>query len=450
MEQLSLLEKFKILFDNIFEHPLFVVILLVPAIMFLLQKKHGKKAFVLVYLLVIIAVLFVGGEVIFELFDNLMHGLFMTLYFPNFITLFVVVVLCSIIALFSFFSKKMYKVNKIINITGFAIVHMLFLLILSLVKANNINIYADNALYSNSDVLTLMQLLIGTFTLQVVAILIINGINKVTDILDRRSTPLAEEINEQIIDLEKSKKTNGLIKNIEIDNTKFGYINVADKKVTSKPKLKPFKFDVSKLESITLNVGDTPKKEIERVIEKPILLPNEKSKPIKFINKAKNIVKPNLLKFVENTKNKVTNNGLNIINDDKSVVKSEKSNLVISDKGSLENQNEPKFVNKKIQGKVIEKKPDLFKLEDSPIKVISKVEKPKLVHEARTESTDLVDNLNIVDIQSTLDTVVNYHLMKWVNLENYNDKAAVDNLQIPNFGKMVMVLEKCRLYKKMR
>ena len=208
MEQLSLAEKFKILFDNIFEHPLFIVILLVPAIIYLLQKKHGKKAFVLVYLLVIIVVLFVGGEVIFELFDNLMDGLFMTLYFPNFITLFVVVVLCSIIALFSFFSKKMYKVNKIINITGFAIIQMLFLLILSLVKAKNINIYADNALYSNSDVLTLMQLLIGTFTLQVIAILIINGINKVTDILDKRSTPLAEEINEQITNLEKTKKPN--------------------------------------------------------------------------------------------------------------------------------------------------------------------------------------------------------------------------------------------------
>ena len=216
MEELSLGEKFKILFDNIFEHPLFIVILLVPAVMFLLQKKHGKKGFVFVYILVIICVLFVGGEVIFELFDNLMDGLFMTLYFPNFITLFGATIFCSIIALYSFFSRKMYRVNKIINITAFAIIQMLFLLILSLVKAKNINIYADNALYSNSDVLTLMQLLIGTFALEIIAILIINGINKVTDILDKRSTPLAEDISEQITVLEKTKKPS-LIKNIEIE-----------------------------------------------------------------------------------------------------------------------------------------------------------------------------------------------------------------------------------------
>ena len=446
MEQLTLTEKFKVLFDNIFQHPLFIVILLVPAIMFLLQKKHGKKAFVLVYLLVIMTVLFAYGGVVFELFDNLMDGLFMTLYFPNFITLFVVVVLCSIIALFSFFSKKMYKVNKVINITAFAIIQMLFLLILSLVKAKNIDIYADNALYSNSDVLTIMQILIGTFTLQVIAILIINGINKVTDILDKRSTPLALEINEQINELEKTKRSY-LIKNIEIDNTKYGYINVADKKSTSKPKLKPFKFDLKKLESITIGYDeplkeDKPVKVIEgRLVQKKseALLPKEKSKPIKFIDKVKKTMKSSLPKIAEVTKDKALENDLN----NKFIEKD-----VHVDKGSLDSHSEAKFVNKKLQDNIIEAKPDLLKPEASAINVVGEVSKPKLVHERKT--LDLVDNLNIVDIQSTLDVVVNYHLMKWVNLESYNDKAAVDNLRIPNFGKMVLVLERCRLYKKLR
>ncbi len=405
MKELSLGEKFKILFDNIFEHPLFIVILLVPAIMFLLQKKHGKKGFIFVYLLVIICVLFVGGEVIFELFDNLMDGLFMTLYFPNFITLFGATILCSIIALYSFFSKKMYRVNKIINITAFAIVQMLFLLILSLVKAKNINIYADNALYSNSDVLTLMQILIGTFALEIISILIINGINKVTDILDRRGTPLREEIEEQITTLEKTKRP-ALIKNIEIDNNKIGYINVADTESTSKPKLKPFKFDVNKLESIRFS--DELEKVIEpRVIKKtvPKVLPKRLKKG-KLLSKVKDVVKtPDV-----------------------------KKNTNVESKGN-------KFIN----DNVLEVKPNLLKPEESMITVIKEVPKPKLVH---NEPLDLVDNLNIVDIQSTLDVVIRYRLMRGVSLEIYDDRAAVDNLQIPNFDLMVRVLEKCRLYKK--
>ena len=59
-----------------------------------------------------------------------------------------------------------------------------------------------------------------------------------------------------------------------------------------------------------------------------------------------------------------------------------------------------------------------------------------------------MDNLNILDIQSTLDTVIKYRLMKWVNLDTYNENAAVENLQIPNFDGMVLVLSNCKLYKK--
>lgn len=452
MEQLSLAEKFKILFDNIFEHPLFIVILLVPAIIYLLQKKHGKKAFVLVYLLVIIVVLFVGGEVIFELFDNLMDGLFMTLYFPNFITLFVVVVLCSIIALFSFFSKKMYKVNKIINITGFAIIQMLFLLILSLVKAKNINIYADNALYSNSDVLTLMQLLIGTFTLQVIAILIINGINKVTDILDKRSTPLAEEINEQITNLEKTKKPN-LIRNIKIDNTKVGYINVADKENTSRPKLKPFKFDVDKIESIKLNIpevtempnsGDSNLVLEPKVIDADKVSLKEKVKPSNLISKAKKFVQPKVLKPLEISKQKVMDKGVELA----SKVLPTKNNLDMSKKPDERVGSESKFINKNVVFSDAEKKPDLLKPEEPSIMFVNDVSKPKPIEHDVEQQTDLVDNLNIVDIQSTLDTVIKYKLMKWKKLEIYDEDAAVDNLQIPNFDNMAMVLKRCRLYKK--
>ena len=476
MEQLSLMDKFKVLFDNIFEHPLFIIILLVPAIIFLLQKKHGKKAFVFVYLLVIVFVLYIGGEVIFELFDNLMNGLFMTLYFPNFITLFVVVVLCSAIALISFFSKKMFKINKIINITGFAIIQMLFVLILTIVRSKNINIYADNALYSNNDVLTLMQLLIGTFALQVISILIINGINKVTDILDKKSTPLAEDIKEQITTLEKTKTKNtlGLIKNIKIDNTKVGYINIADKSNTSKPKLKPFKFDVDKLESVTLNVP---------IQEENVNIFNDKQKIIEDIpvKEESLIVSPvaSKVSFKDRFDKAFENVKSNIKGKEKKkkiLLPEERSKPVITSKPdlfkpmvngiSLEG-NPIKDEVKNISGKALKPakkfisdvkpevtKPDLLKpeVDNSPIKVISEVSHPKLVKPSyldKDKQVDLVDNLNILDIQSTLDTVVKYRLMKGVSLKvvEDNDDLAVDNLQIPDFDLMMKVLKKSKLYK---
>lgn len=484
MEELSLWEKFGVFYDNILKHPLFIILLLVPAIIFLLQKKHGKKVFVIVYLLVIIFVLYIGGEVIFELFDNLMNGLFMTLYFPNFITLFVVVVLCSIIALVSFFRKKMYRINKIINITGFAIVQMLFVLTLTVIRSNDIDIYADNALYSNSDVLTLMQLLIGTFALQIISICIINAINKVTDILDKRSTPLAHNIEKQITSLEQTKNSSlNLIHSIEIDNTKVGYINVADKSSTSKPKLKPFHFDVDKLESITLNIPEEPTYEqifgskapsnqneilfthetkeptipkVEKIEEKPtletsseksplknkissfgdklkpvmkkrkkqkqVLLPKEKEKPISF-----ETTKPNLLEPID------------IIG-----TTFEKSESLKKDITKEAGQKTTKFIS---NIKSAPEKPNL--LESSPLTVVSEVDSPKLIRTPKSEPKALIENLKIIDIQSTLDTVIRYHLMKGVNLKLVpnNENVSVDKLQIPDFDQMTKVLVKCQLYK---
>ena len=505
MKQLSLLDKFQIFFDNMLQHPLFIIILLVPIIIWLLQKKHGKKAFIIVYSIVILFVLIIGGDLIFKLFDNLMDGLFMVLYFPNFITLFIVVVACSLIALISFFSKKMYKINKIINITSFALVQLLFVLILTIVKAKSINIYKDNALYVNNDVLTLMQLLIGTFTLQIISILIINGINKVTDILNGRN----KEIENEIKTLEKNKKT-AKIKTIEIDNSKYGYINIADKSKTSIPKLKPFKFDVDKLESIKLNakdnIFDSSSISSQKIIENnpikkdetlnniyasSLLETNNKtifdSKPIE-INDHKEIKEINpkeKLHKKDETLNNIyasslleTNNKtifdskpieINVHKEIKEINPKEKlhkkdetlNNIYAS--SLLKANNKTIFESKPIESNVAKQinpkeniKPivisstelvNALKNKKTPsLQIKTFVKKPTLIKtNLKTYEENIIDNLDIIDIQSTLDVVAKFKLEK---IKLHSNKAeAIDNLQIPNFDLMLSTLIKCKLYK---
>ncbi len=463
MKQLSLLDKFQIFFNNMLQHPLFIIILLVPIIIWLLQKKHGKKAFIIVYSIVILFVLIIGGDLIFKLFDNLMDGLFMVLYFPSFITLFIVVVACSLIALISFFSKKMYKINKIINITSFALVQLLFVLILTIVKAKNINIYKDNALYVNSDVLTLMQLLIGTFTLQIISILIINGINKVTDILNGRNKKIENEIKT----LEKNKKT-AKIKTIEIDNSKYGYINIADKSKTSIPKLKPFKFDVDKLESIKLNTKNNTKDNIfaSSLITSQKTIENN---PIKKDETLNNIYASSLLE----TNNKTIFDSKPIeINDykeikealpiEKSTKKDETLNNIYAS-SLLETNNKTIFDSKPIESNVVKQikskeniKPIVIssselvgalKNKKTPsLQIKTFVKKPTLIKiNLKTYEENIIDNLNIIDIQSTLDVVAKFKLEK---IKLHSNKAeAIDNLQIPNFDLMFSTLIKCKLYK---
>ncbi len=214
MEELSLLEKLQILFDNIIAHPFFLIILMVPMVVMFLERdttkkeKDVKKIILLIYIIVIAVVLFIGGSTLFDLFDNVVNGFFMTLYFPNFITLFVVIILSAIICLITVFYKKLVKVVRIINFTGFAIVQTLFCLVLVTIQSNDINIYRENALYSNSDVLTLMQLLMGVFLLQIVSVCVITIINRITEMLDEKDNILKDEkiSNEDIINEEINEK----------------------------------------------------------------------------------------------------------------------------------------------------------------------------------------------------------------------------------------------------
>lgn len=505
LEQLSFMEKLQVLFSNILAHPLFLIILLMPALLLLLRKKHGKKIFIGVYLLVIIFVLFIGNEVIFELFDNMMDGLFMTLYFPNFITLFVVVVLCSIIALVSFFDKKMYRINKIINITGFAIVQFMFVLILTTVRSNNIDIYADNALYSNSDVLTLMQLLMGAFALQIISILIINGINKVTAILDRDPN---------------KKNIFSRIKRVKIDDSKIGYINVVDTKNPKKTKLKPFSFDLDKIEEVSVksSKGESPNifesepafavdvfnekpvledisnnkletddnkvseeikdtSKVEKVLDKPKKKPSKKGKKkIEQKNNKSSITGDILTKQLNNIKEVEGLDGLtssvsqtmDVLSKETKIVKPEirKIEKKKDDLEKTENPVKPVVSTEPVIKKIIPPvsndnlvKPDLMK----PMENFDNYEgyNSKFINKANTLAQEMfemakpepiraysIDNLDIINMQLTLDTVIKYKFQRGVKLRRYDESPTIDDLNIFDFDKLMKILPKSKVYRK--
>lgn len=220
MEELSFLEKLQILGNNVIAHPFFLIILIVPMIIMFLERdttkkeKDIKKIILLIYIIVIAVVLFIGGSTLFELFDNVVDGIFMTLYFPNFITLFVVIIISAIICLITVFRKKMPKAIRITNFVGFAVVQTLFCLVLVAIQSNDVNIYKENALYSNSDVLTLMQLLMGAFLLQIVTVCVITLINRITEMIEEKDNILSEDKkpvtnNEQLISNEIKEHTEG-------------------------------------------------------------------------------------------------------------------------------------------------------------------------------------------------------------------------------------------------
>lgn len=238
MEQLSFTEKLGILFENILAHPFFICILLLPVLIIFLNKKITKKAIVLIYIAILAIVLFIGNSTLFALFDNLIDGIFMALYFPNFVTLFLVEVISAVICLITFLRRNFTKVVKVINITGFVIIQMLFALILTVVQSNNIDIYQENALYASNDVLTLMQLLMGTFALQIITLLVVKAIDKVTDRLDGNHKT-KDDLPEGRIKHATLPPVKVIVKEPEVKLDKAPKIKPLDKSLIEEAKIKP-------------------------------------------------------------------------------------------------------------------------------------------------------------------------------------------------------------------
>ncbi len=279
MESLSFLEKMQVLFQNVLAHPIFILILLLPAFLILFNKKITKKLLVIIYILILLVVLFVGGNVIFKLFDNVVNGIFMTLYFPNFITLFIVELISAIIMLITFI-KEITKLSKRINIVAFSLIQGLFCLVLTVIKANKIDIYKENALYSNNDVLTLMQILMGVFLLQLLSLFVIYLVEKITNKLDEKDKPkinnkpieVITPFTEKKIKQEKQKpldKTLILDKHIVSSNLKE---KIKEEEQIKQDKIKPsIPLDKTLILDKTINSKDLSK-EIQKqnnIINKP-------------------------------------------------------------------------------------------------------------------------------------------------------------------------------------
>lgn len=269
MEQLSFFEKLGVLFQNILAHPLFVCILLIPVFLIFFNKKITKKTVVLIYIAVLLVVLFVGNTTIFALFDNLMDSIFLTLYFPNFVTLFLVEVASAIICLVTFIKKDITKTSKVINITSFAIIQTLFVLILTIIQSNKIDIYKENALYANNDVLTLMQLLMGTFALQILTLIVIKAIDRITARLDAKEKG---EVFERKIRLPEGRIT---------------HANLSDKVIIRKPQVieKEVIKEVVKEPKIIEKIVEKPVEKI-KIVEKEPEVKLDKLKPIEPLDKS--------------------------------------------------------------------------------------------------------------------------------------------------------------------
>ena len=311
------------------------------------------------------------------------------------------------------------------------------------------------------------------------------------------------------------------IKRVKIDDSKIGYINVVDTKNPKKTKLKPFSFDLDKIEEVSVksSKGESPNifesepafavdvfnekpvledisnnkletddnkvseeikdtSKVEKVLDKPKKKPSKKGKKkIEQKNNKSSITGDILTKQLNKIKEVEGLDGLtssvsqtmDVLSKETKIVKPEirKIEKKKDDLEKTENPVKPVVSTEPVIKKIIPPvsndnlvKPDLMK----PMENFDNYEgyNSKFINKANTLAQEMfemakpepiraysIDNLDIINMQLTLDTVIKYKFQRGVKLRRYDESPTIDDLNIFDFDKLMKILPKSKVYRKM-
>ena len=146
------------------------------------NKKITKILLIIIYLGVFGTLFYFYNKEIFAFIDYLINNIFLFLFFPNLAIYSLVILITNIFIVKSIISKKDKLGFKIYNILSFILFNIIFYLIIDNVIKNKINVYEQLSIYTNSDLLILIQLSMNLFIVWII-ILIITKLTNRMDLL---------------------------------------------------------------------------------------------------------------------------------------------------------------------------------------------------------------------------------------------------------------------------
>lgn len=170
MNNFSLVDKINILMKAISSSSFFVVcagvvVVLLFFCVFCVIKNAKINKWLFCGLIIPVAILLLinYGEVIFNILDSIIDSVFMALYFPSLPIYASIILISNVSLVLVIFKKRKLKTKKIINLINTILLDFLMILVIDIVSKNNINIYEDINLYTDSTLLVLLELSMGIF-----------------------------------------------------------------------------------------------------------------------------------------------------------------------------------------------------------------------------------------------------------------------------------------------
>lgn len=177
MINISLLDKIKQFFEIMGSNNnswLVIAILLIISFCILLSCKMNDKFmkvfYVVLYLGILGLIMYVYNKQVLELIDYLIENIVANVLFPNLAIYIGVLIFINIVVLISLFSRKVRLYVKNINIIFFAIMQLFLYLIAENVMTNSVNVYEKLSIYTNQNLLILVELSMQLFVIWILVL----------------------------------------------------------------------------------------------------------------------------------------------------------------------------------------------------------------------------------------------------------------------------------------
>lgn len=186
MTYLSVIEKFKILFDMLLKFKLvfiFAILILLITFVYMFKKISSRKYMLIVSILMILmfGVSIVSNyKILMDTFDNFSTIFFRNIYFPSIYVYIGILVFNFVVFITSVLSIKK-KIYKVINTINFILNNILFAIVLNIIAKNKIDIFSMSSLYTNTSLVAILELSIGTFAVWLFCLLVIYITNVICD-----------------------------------------------------------------------------------------------------------------------------------------------------------------------------------------------------------------------------------------------------------------------------
>ena len=214
MSYLSIVEKFKILFDMILDVKfifIFLGVLVIATFLYLIKKIDNRKYIMIITLslLLILGIdIVINYKELAEVFDNFMTIFFSNIYFPSVYVYVGTLLIVAIAFITSMFNKMLNKIYKIINGITFVMNNILLVIILNIIAKNKIDVFTPNELYTNINLVAVLEISIGLFVLWVLSLIVVYTTSVICDrIGNKRREVVTCDINSDVEGIDITKDT---------------------------------------------------------------------------------------------------------------------------------------------------------------------------------------------------------------------------------------------------